>query len=48
MELLLLMGQPTKLVAISRLLGRSSLTLLELYCASCDYEAIKEDRATAA
>jgi hypothetical protein len=33
-----------KLVGISRLLGRSCPTLLELYCASCDHEEIKEDR----
>ena len=31
---------------ISRLLGRSCPTLLELYCASCDHEEIKEDRPT--
>ena len=37
-------GQPMKLVGISRLLGRSCPTLLELYCASCDHEEIKEDR----
>jgi len=41
-------GQPMKLVRISRLLGRSCPTLLEFYCASCDYEEIKEDRPTAA
>jgi hypothetical protein len=39
-------GQPMKLVGISRLLGRSCPTLLELYCASCDHEEIKEDRPT--
>jgi hypothetical protein len=33
-------------VGISRLLGRSCPTLLELYCASCDHEEIKEDRPT--
>jgi hypothetical protein len=37
-------GQPMKLVGISRLLGRSCPTLLELYCAFCDHEEIKEDR----
>jgi hypothetical protein len=36
-----------KLVAISQLLGDSCPTLLELYCVSCDYEEIKEDRPTA-
>ena len=39
-------AQPMKLVGISRLLGRSYPTLLELYCASCDHEEIKEDRPT--
>ena len=39
-------GQPMKLVGISRLLGRSCPTLLELYCVSCDHEEIKEDRPT--
>jgi hypothetical protein len=37
-----------KLVAISRLLGDSCPTVLELYCASCGYEEIKEDRPTTA
>jgi hypothetical protein len=37
-----------KLVGISRYLGRSFPTLLELYCASCDHEEIKEDRSTVA
>jgi hypothetical protein len=41
-------GQPMKLVRMSRLLGRSCPTLLEFYCASYDYEEIKEDRPTAA
>jgi hypothetical protein len=41
-------AQAMKLVGISRLLGRSCPTLLEFYCASCDYEEIKEDRPTAA
>jgi hypothetical protein len=36
--------RPMKLVRISRLLGRSCPTMLELYCASCDHEEIKEDR----
>jgi hypothetical protein len=40
-------GQPMKLVGISRLLGRSCPTLLELYCAPCDHEEIKEDRPAA-
>ena len=39
-------GQPMKLMSVSRLLGRSYPTLLELYCASCDHEEIKEDRPT--
>jgi hypothetical protein len=37
-----------KLVAISRLLGDSCPTLLELYCVACDYEEMKEDCPTAA
>jgi hypothetical protein len=37
-----------KLVGISRLLSRSCPILLELYCAPCDHEEIKEDRPTAA
>jgi hypothetical protein len=37
-----------KLVGMSRLLGRSRPILLELYCAACDHEEIKEDRPTAA
>ena len=41
-------GQPMKLVGMSRLLGRSRPILLELYCAACDHEEIKEDRPTAA
>jgi len=31
-----------KLVGMSRLLGRSCPTLLELYCVSCDHKNIKE------
>ena len=40
--------QPMKLMGMSRLLGRSCPTLLELYCAACNHEEIKEDRPTSA